>query len=552
MHILLLYFQERTASTVYDHIESFRVYSKHWIDLYNTLDGFITQEELDQYDAVIIHYNLNIFVDHRCPPWLRILLRHTPAKKIIFIQDEYRNIDEVVQILDYIKADLLFTCVPEEEIEKVYPALKLPNLKKVNTLTGFVPENLLRYVRPTYAERSLDVVYRARKLSAWYGRLAQEKWMIADKFSEDAPRFDLKTNISSQEKDRIYGGQWIDFLRHAKSALGTESGASVFDFTGDIQKSVEQYEQEFPEASFAEIEEKFFKGLDGKIRLNQISPRAFECAALGTLMILYEGDYSGILVPWRHYLPLKKDHSNMKEIVAVLRNPQQWQDITDRAYAEIAQNPKYSYKHFIQQFDQHVQNLFDPPLPAQQAKILSITPKAYLKHVSKADYIQQEIHSYSYMTSVLVRLVLFVLKNLPFIIRHPLEKFLRAFKYHVRSSIVLLKDLLQNNDYKHLRFFWRNDFYQEYVIIFSIRDYLQTAQKIFGTLPICMNKPIAQKLEINISPSLKTKDLGHKNFLETIQSVVVIFENSCGIPSNLRNKQYCIKYKTLLQYIVDI
>ena len=95
--------------------------------------------------------------------------------------------------------------------------------------------------------------------------------------------------------------------------LGVESGASVFDFTGEIQSKVEQYEKENPGADFYEIRDKFFKKEDGKISLNQISPRCFEAAALKTLMILYEGEYSGILVPWRHYVPLKKDHSNIRK-----------------------------------------------------------------------------------------------------------------------------------------------------------------------------------------------------------------------------------------------
>ena len=36
---------------------------------------------------------------------------------------------------------------------------------------------------------------------------------------------------------------------------------------------------------------------DGKIDLQVISPRCFEAASLGTVMILYPGDYSGILKP---------------------------------------------------------------------------------------------------------------------------------------------------------------------------------------------------------------------------------------------------------------
>ena len=128
---------------------------------------------------------------------------------------------------------ILFTCVPEAEIEKVYPQQKLPNITKINTLTGYVPKNLLKVDPPNLKYRQIDVGYRTRKPPFWLGDLAQEKWTIADKFRDAAKDFGLKIDLSYQETDRLYGQRWLAFVKNCRCMLGVESGASVFDFTGE-------------------------------------------------------------------------------------------------------------------------------------------------------------------------------------------------------------------------------------------------------------------------------------------------------------------------------
>ncbi|WP_216075054.1 hypothetical protein, partial [Acinetobacter baumannii] len=49
------------------------------------------------------------------------------------------------------------------------------------------------------------------------------------------------------------------------------------------------------------------------------------------------------------------DHSNMAEVVAVLRDPLRVADIVANCYAEVAENPAYSYDRFIETFDDVVE-----------------------------------------------------------------------------------------------------------------------------------------------------------------------------------------------------
>ncbi|MBT8506740.1 hypothetical protein B1F79_04690 [Coxiella-like endosymbiont of Rhipicephalus sanguineus] len=78
-------------------------------------------------------------------------------------------------------------------------------------------------------------------------------------------------------------------------------------------KSTYQLENENdPEVAERILE--LLESIGEKIDYNQISPRHFEAVATKTLQILYEGEYSNILKPWVHYVPLKKDYSNFDEV----------------------------------------------------------------------------------------------------------------------------------------------------------------------------------------------------------------------------------------------
>lgn len=391
------------AGTIYDHINAFSLYSKNEIIVFNLANWEYSYfYEIQKVDVIVLHYTASILYDCSFPVIFRYYLAISKQLKVLFIQDEYRLVNKVIEGLNVLGIDLLFTCVSEQEMDNVYPLSKLPSIKeRINVLTGYVPEELKKmfYNRPAYEERTFDVVYRARKLSNWYGRLAREKWIIANRFKQEAKIYNLKVDISYLEEKRIYRENWIKFLQQSKAVLGVESGASVFDFTGEIQKQVEEYEKINPNIGFEELEKMFFPNLDGKIYINQISPRCFECATLGTLMILYEGNYSGILKPWQHYVPLKKDHSNIAEVIKVLNDKKSWEEITLRAYEEIANNSNYSYKHMIDLFDEAVDRHYKKEnivrfLNCKKLPLIELVIKKILKFSFKFAYKIYKIFAY--------------------------------------------------------------------------------------------------------------------------------------------------------------
>jgi len=349
------------ASTVTDHLDAFPRYSRHRVTTLSFLRDLPSALHLDRFDVVVIHYTIAIgyLSEHYINPAAKARVRDFRGLKVAFIQDEYRGINRVVEALNFMAIDLLFTCVPEGEIGKVYAPNLLAGLRAVNNLTGYVPERALRMQVARIADRPIDVGYRTRKPPYWLGELGVEKWRIADGFKEALEDTGLKLDLSYHEADRLYGIAWIEFVASCRAMLGVESGASVFDFDGTLQRTVDEYVATHPQASFEEVQQRFLRPYEGRIRLNQISPRCFEAAALRTAMVLFEGEYSGILEPERHYIPLRKDFGNIDEVVARLRQPDRLQELVDRTYEEVACNPAHSYRRFVELFDAEVEQEFE-------------------------------------------------------------------------------------------------------------------------------------------------------------------------------------------------
>lgn len=376
--LLVCDFRPREAATVVDHIDAIRRWSRQDVFVLPTFGDLPDELDLELFDGLVIHYNLIMSDDTFLSPLARWRIRQFGGVKATFIQDEYRFVNLTVEVMRTLGINVLFTCVPEDQIDLVYPDAALPDLKrKITVLTGYVPERLLSRPVEPYEDRAVDIGYRGRRLPAWLGRLAQEKTVIAERVLADAPAYALSTDISIREEDRFYGDQWIRFIASCKATLGVESGASVFDFDGSIEQRIRHYLSSHPDAGFEELHRRFLAEVDGRIRLNQISPRCFEAAALGTLMVLYPGDYSDILEPWRHYVPLHKDHSNMADVAHAIRDRSTWEQITGQAREEVALNPQYSFARMVETMDNALDLEAASPKPMESGRFSELASRSY-------------------------------------------------------------------------------------------------------------------------------------------------------------------------------
>lgn len=417
------------ASTVTEYLDSLSKYSINNIYEISMLHHFPSQIDLDRFDVVITHYSLSLgsLINHYLGKDLIKKLKNFNGLKAAFLQDEYRETKVYWKHLNELGFDVLFSCVPENEINKVYPAKKVPNLKVVNVLTGYVSEILLKKTVLPIIERPIDIGYRTRKMPYWLGRLGYEKWFICEEFKRLTKGLNLKLDLSTKEGDRLYGDSWTTFVSSCKAVIGVESGASIIDYDGTLERTVDDYVSKHPQATFDEVYDLFLKPHEGSLYLNQISPRCFEAAALKTPMILFEGDYSGILKPGRHFISLKKDFSNLDEVISKFKDNSYLQEMANRTYDEIAKNPKYQYKFFIQKIDKILRDEF-------YNKKLKNVSNPY----SKNEFMLSLCLSFSYFTRrrfeiFLQRIILGVpfarklVFNIWHILPRPIQKFIRPF-----------------------------------------------------------------------------------------------------------------------------
>lgn len=350
--LLIVHTASQRAGTIREHVEALTRSSRHRVV---TIDNAVAHRvDFAAFDAIALHYSLVI----ASPNYIAAPLREKIAKfrglKLLFIQDEYRWIDATANAIRELGIRVVFSLVAPKTVRRVYCHPFLADVRFEHTLTGFVDKGLVARRVPDYERRPVDVGYRARKLSAWYGRHTLQKWQIADAVEADARRFGLSVDISTREEDRLYGRRWVKFLTGCKASLGTESGASVLDYTDDIRKSVESYLLDHPHAQFDELRDRFFADADGRVVMNVISPRCFEAAALRTLMVMYPGEYGGLLEPGRHYALLEPDHANIEDVVDIIRSPARATPIIERAYREIAGNDDLSFAGLSRHFDRVV------------------------------------------------------------------------------------------------------------------------------------------------------------------------------------------------------
>jgi hypothetical protein len=339
------------ANTIVDHIGAFLTYSRHQVSTFNPI-GMSRSIALDlgEFDAVVIHYSLVLSEERHVARGFRDKLKRFRGLKVQFIQDEYRWVDRATAASREIGIDVLFTAAPEPAAGLLYDA-RLPGVRRVETLTGYVPDALTRRPRQPLRERSIDVGYRGRDLPFWLGRLTQEKQWIAQGFLERAPAYGLRTDIAWREQDRIYGDRWIDFIASCRATLCTESGASIADFDGSAERAVRTYLRTHHGAGYEEVHDAVLRPYEGNVIVNVISPRVFEAASLGTGLVMFPGQYSGVVAPDDHYVVLEKDFSNMEAVITRLKDEQFMASMTERAYEHLVESGRWSYEAFMQEFD---------------------------------------------------------------------------------------------------------------------------------------------------------------------------------------------------------
>jgi len=347
-------------STIYEQIDQLCALSAFRFDLLNLwglpsatgleIPGGI---DLARYDGLLIHcttsYNVANLVS--LDRQLHTKIADFKGLKILMKQDEHFRTHAVADYLGSRRFDVLVTLVPERDRLRFYPPERAGRLRLIPWLTGYVTAEMQGMRAPPLSARPIDVGYRG-SLQPWYfGTLAYDKYEIGERFKAAAQRYELSVDISSRWEDRFSGAAWYEFLCRSRAVLGVESGASIVDFDGEVERRVAGYLKQHPGATFQAVYDAELAKYEGNCQYRTISPRHFEAAACKCVQVLYEGEYAGIFQPDRHFIPLRRDFSNIDTVVTRLRDLDYCQDLVDRSFAEIILDPQYSYGAFVRRLD---------------------------------------------------------------------------------------------------------------------------------------------------------------------------------------------------------
>ena len=345
------------VSTIREHLEAFRRYSRHQIVFVPATPEYWTRSaqdiernvDLTVFDVVIVHYSTRLSVCDHLHDELARLIERFRGLKLLFIQDEYEGTEIARRWMERLKFHIVYTCVPKEGLEFVYPSARFPTTEFLPTLTGYVPDDpdLEQYVVPLDKRKQL-IGYRGRRLPTIYGRLGYEKYRIGIDVKRFAQLRGLQVDIEVDDNKRIYGIDWYRFLGSIRATLATESGSNIFDFDGTLSQQIARIEAEDPQITFDEIEARILKSHECPAPINQISPKVFEAIRVRTALIMFEGTYSGVVLPHQHYIPLKKDYSNIDDVFAKLQDDAYIAALTDRAYQDVITTGRYSYRAFVE------------------------------------------------------------------------------------------------------------------------------------------------------------------------------------------------------------
>lgn len=359
LNILILYVSNQypMRATLWDQLYCFRRYSDHNCFYLNfsvrRVPWYLSKVKFD-----LIIFGTMFLATRVVDEWFRdpheraLPLKSFKSLKVALPQDEYLATDVLCEFINEFSVNQVFSLAPQTEWEKIYDRIDRSQVRFSGVLPGYLDDETVAHIEQLGREstaRDIDIGYRTWRAAPNLGRHGFLRQQIAEVFKAEARKHNLQTNISTRIEDTLWADDWYKFLLRCKYTISVEGGASVLDRDGSIKQCTDAYLAAHPDASFEEVEAACFPGVDGQLRYVAISPRHLEACATRTCQVLIEGEYNQVLVPGRHYIELKRDFSNLDEVLEIIREDKLRQEITDNAYRDIVVPGNYTYRGFVNQ-----------------------------------------------------------------------------------------------------------------------------------------------------------------------------------------------------------
>lgn len=312
--------------------------------------------------------------------------------KIAMPQDEFIHTDSLGVLLASIRCTHVLSAAGPKDAHRIYGHY-LPNARIGNKLTGYLEAGTLGRIRRMAREsghRDIDVGYRAWHAEAWLGEHGVLKARIAEKALALRPLLsDFRLDVSTAEADVLTGDDWYRFLLRCRTTLGVEGGASVLDRDGSICARTRAWVREHPGASFEETREACFPGQDGSLSLFALGPRHLEACATRTCQLLVEGEYQGVLRAGQDYLPIRRDFSNLRDVMRASKDDATIKRVAESAWHHVVGSGRYTYAGFVRDVERQI---IDPAAAQVRSRLADWLPmrRAIARHAASWHFAQRE------------------------------------------------------------------------------------------------------------------------------------------------------------------
>lgn len=387
---LVLYAQYTDRLSYYDDwLDAFKLSAAFNVESGNICDPSTldrVKNKIGDYELIVILHSANGDTTFYIRKYAEILKKRK-CRLLSFVGNEVNilgiSMVDKIAFLREVEADLIATQLPLEAGQWLYAECAG---SRVVALPHALNPAVFQPLMPNVA-RPIDIGVRTNRYSAYLGD--NERNELLALFSTRSFRHPLTVDIDTE--NRFDRSNWASYLNRCKGTIANEAGSyylerddrtvlairafaeSTIDRGGvlvvksdstllklwlslpellrrgvkrAIAASGLRYESEGArECAFEVVFERFFKDYPRHpFNSKAISSRHFDAIGTKTCQILLEGTYNGILQPNLHYLALRKDFSNIDEVVENFLDDQCRSSVIENAYAHVMEHHTYSQR----------------------------------------------------------------------------------------------------------------------------------------------------------------------------------------------------------------
>lgn len=291
---------------------------------------------LKKYDLIIVSH-VAAGDDMMLPLKIAPALQRRRAPIITFLGNEYDLLDEKIRFLRDVGCEYVCTQLPLAAGHYLYGECETSRIVEMPHAL-----NPVHYHPILDAPRDTDIGFVGDIYWPFIGD--RERTEVIEWFERYGEDRGLRCDI---RKERLARDEWHRFLNGCNALIGAESGTYYLNERGRLLDRARHYNLfEDRGASFDDVFERFYRGQTPEMSGKCISSRHFEPIGTKTCQVLLEGDYNGILEADRHYIAIKKDFSNIDEVIARYRDADYRNRMVEETYDYVMS--EHTYRHRVE------------------------------------------------------------------------------------------------------------------------------------------------------------------------------------------------------------